>query len=231
MSSAIVLQTQDNCPPGLLGVWAERRGIELDVLRVDRWEQLPAPGEYAFAVVLGSDASVASSVAGPVDGWVGRLVDWITRADLAGVPVFGICFGAQALAAALGGGARRLTSPEHAWLELSAQDPDLVPPGPWLALHEDFIVLPGSAHELAHNGFGTQAFVIGRHLGVQFHPEVTPSILRRWVADKHGAIDRDILANATERCSVGAIAALALFDGFVERAGARPAVTAAAEAR
>ena len=43
MASAIVLQTQDNAPPGLLGVWAERRGVELDVLRVDRWDQLPDP--------------------------------------------------------------------------------------------------------------------------------------------------------------------------------------------
>ena len=32
MAAAIVLQTQDNAPPGLLGVWAERRGVELDVL-------------------------------------------------------------------------------------------------------------------------------------------------------------------------------------------------------
>ena len=31
MGPAIVLQTQDNCPSGLLGVWAERHGIELDV--------------------------------------------------------------------------------------------------------------------------------------------------------------------------------------------------------
>jgi amino acid transporter len=37
---------------------------------------------------------------------------------------------------------------------------------------------------IAPNEFGTQAFAIRGHLGVQFHPEVTPSILRRWVVDK-----------------------------------------------
>jgi hypothetical protein len=38
MSSLLVLQTQDNCPPGLVAEWAVRRGMTLDVLRVDRWE-------------------------------------------------------------------------------------------------------------------------------------------------------------------------------------------------
>jgi GMP synthase-like glutamine amidotransferase len=224
MSSAIVLQTQDNCPPGLLGVWAERRGIELDLLRVDRWEQLPAPADYAFAVVLGSDASVA----GTRDGWVGRLIEWIVDADAAGLPVLGICFGAQALAAALGGGVVRLVRPEHAWIELSADDPSVVGPGPWLALHEDAVQLPGSANELARNAFGPQAFVIGPHLGVQFHPEVTPAILSRWVADKDGAISHDLLVEATDRCSVGAISALALFDAFAGCGGARSVCRASA---
>jgi GMP synthase-like glutamine amidotransferase len=110
MTAALVFQTQDNCPPGLLCDWAEARAVELDILRVDRWDRLPAPGGYACAVVLGSDASVA----GPVRGWVAQLLEWIGRADAAGLPVLGICFGAQALAAALGGSAVRLMSPEHA---------------------------------------------------------------------------------------------------------------------
>lgn len=216
MTGAIVLQTQDNAPPGLLGLWAERRGIELDVLRIDRWEQLPAPEDYAFAVVLGSDASVTRTR----DAWVRRLLEWIADADAAGLPVLGICFGAQALAAALGGNVVRLARPEHGWIELGADDPSVIPPGPWLALHEDAVELPGSAQELARNAVGPQAFTIGPHLGVQFHPEVTPAILSRWVADKHGAVSRDLLVGVTERCSVGAVSALALFDSFAGR-GAR----------
>jgi GMP synthase-like glutamine amidotransferase len=128
--------------------------------------------------------------------------------------VLGICFGAQALAAALGGSVVPLARPEHAWIELRAEDPSVIPPGPWLALHEDAVELPESGHELARNRFGPQAFGIGPHLGVQFHPEVTPAILARWVADKDGAISRDLLAGVAERCSVGAISALGLFDAF-----------------
>jgi GMP synthase-like glutamine amidotransferase len=215
LSSALVLQTQDNCPPGLLCDWAEKRAVELDVLRVDRWEQLPSPAGYVFVVVLGSDASVV----GPLRGWVPRVLDWIGAADAVGVPVLGICFGAQALAAALGGSAIRLDDPEQAWIELQARDTHRVPEGPWLAIHQDGVVLPAAARELAHNEFGIQAFSIGGHLGVQFHPEVTPSILARWVADKGGLISSDLLIGVAERCRLAADSALKLFDAFVGREG------------
>jgi GMP synthase-like glutamine amidotransferase len=224
MTTALVLQTQDNGPPGLLGDWAETRAVELDVLRVDRWERLPEPGGYSFAVVLGSDESVV----GPLRGWVAQLLEWIGRADAVGLPVLGICFGAQALAAALGGSAVRLMRLEHAWVELDVGGPYAVPAGPWLALHEDAVVLPASARELARNEFGTQAFAIDGHLGVQFHPEVTPSILRRWVAEKGGSISADLLIGAAERCRLAAAGALKLFDGFIGLEGPPSRLTAAA---
>jgi GMP synthase-like glutamine amidotransferase len=226
VTRALVFQTQDNCPPGLLGDWAETRAVELDVLRVDRWEHLPEPGGYSFAVVLGSDASVV----GAVRGWVARLLEWIGRADAVELPVLGICFGAQALAAALGGSAVRLMRPEHAWIDLDVAGPAAVPAGPWLALHEDSVVLPASARELARNEFGTQAFVIDGHLGVQFHPEVTPSILRRWVADKGGLISTDLLIGVAERCRLAAASALKLFDGFIGLDGPPSRLTATAGA-
>jgi GMP synthase-like glutamine amidotransferase len=216
-ASALVLQTQDNCPPGLLGDWAMSRGLALDVLRVDRWSELPDPSGYDCAIALGSSASLA----GPWAGWVAREVDWIRHADAARVPVLGICFGAQALAVALGGSVRKLASPELAWIELDTADPDYVGAGPWLALHEDAIVPPPLSYELARSVSGPQAFMAGSHLGVQFHPEVTGVLLSRWIADR-----RDLLARvgselvATEResgyAAVGA--ALRLFDAFAVHA-------------
>jgi GMP synthase-like glutamine amidotransferase len=213
MSAALVLQTQDNCPPGLLDDWAASRGVTLDVLRVDRWERLPGPSDYEVAIVLGSSGSLAEA---PL-GWMHRLVDWVAAVDAAGLPILGICFGAQVLAAALGGSVVRLSSPEHAWIELESNDQTRVPAGPWLSVHEDAVILPPLAEELARNAFGTQAFAIGAHLGVQFHPEVTPAILSRWVSDYDGLISRNLLDDVDARCRVAAGRAFELFDASARR--------------
>jgi GMP synthase-like glutamine amidotransferase len=212
-ASALVLQTQDNCPPGLLCDWATSRGLALDVLRVDRWGALPDPEGYDCAFALGSYASLA----GPWPGWAAREIEWIGHADAVGVPVLGICFGAQALAVALGGSVRRLGSPEQAWIKLDTADPEFVPAGPWLALHEDAIIPPPLSRELARNESGSQAFTHGAHLGVQFHPEVTPRLLSRWIADRRNQLARvagGLLDTAREQRRAAAAAAVTLFDAF-----------------
>jgi hypothetical protein len=40
-TAALVLQTQVSCPTGLLHEWAHARRVALDVVRVDRWRELP----------------------------------------------------------------------------------------------------------------------------------------------------------------------------------------------
>jgi len=216
-TSALVLQTQDNCSLGLLGDWAASRGLALDVLRVDRWSELPDPSGYNCAIALGSYASLA----GPWAGWVAREVEWIRHADASGVPVLGICFGAQVLAVALGGAVTKLPSPELAWIELDTADPDFVPVGPWLALHEDTITPPPLSYELARSVSGPQAFMAGSHLGVQFHPEVTIGLLSRWIADRRdlfAPVAAELLETEREWGRTAAGAALRLFDAFAVHA-------------
>ncbi|MCX4785167.1 hypothetical protein OG369_02885 [Streptomyces sp. NBC_01221] len=41
--------------------------------------------------------------------------------------------------------------------------------------------LRAAARETARNTVCTQAFRMGNSLGVQFHPEATPAVVRRWV--------------------------------------------------
>jgi GMP synthase-like glutamine amidotransferase len=204
----VVLQTQADAPAGLFGDWADRHGIALDVLRVDRGPELPDPREYAFAVALGSDASV---VAGG-RRWIGHMIAWLRSADAAGVPVLGICFGAQTLAAALGARVYRLATPEIGWIEIETLDEERIPAGPWISWHEDGFELPPLAYELARNAYGVQAFCHCRHLAVQFHPEATPAITADW--DKEGRYD---LSGGPAEAA--AAAAERLFDGFAARAG------------
>lgn len=219
--TGLVLQTQADAPAGLFERWADRRGYPLETLRVDEADRhaWPDPRAYRFAAVLGSSASVAGG--GP--DWVAHVVEWVRAADAADVPVLGICFGAQVLATALGGAVRKLDKPEVGWVTVVSNDADRVPSGPWLAWHEDGFTLPPLAYELAANEFGPQAFCHTRHLGVQFHPEVTPEIVAGWARTDHADMQRAGVTAAdldpAPHASTAAQAAEILFDGFAARAG------------
>jgi GMP synthase-like glutamine amidotransferase len=206
--TGLVLQTQADAPAGLLEPWAARRGLALEPVRVDRGEPLPDPRELSFAVALGSDASVIDHGR----RWIRHELEWLRAADSAGLPILGICFGAQALAAALGARVYRLPEPEIGWIEIETLDAERIPGGPWVSWHEDGFELPPLAYELARNAFGVQAFCHCRHLAVQFHPEATVGIASGW--DREGRHGFD--AGPAE---VAAAGAERLFDAFGERAG------------
>ena len=58
------------------------------------------------------------------------------------MPVLGICFGAQVLAAALGGTVEPAGQAEIGWVMVDSADPELIPPGPWLEFHHDRCLPP-----------------------------------------------------------------------------------------
>jgi GMP synthase-like glutamine amidotransferase len=223
----LVLQTQKDAPAGLFAAWAHKRGFALEDFRADGGDPWPDPRDYDFVVALGSSATAAGG--GPE--WVDREIEWLRGADQAGVPILGICFGAQALAAALGGCVRRLETPEVGWVTVTSNDTDRIPEGPWMAWHEDCFTLPPLAYELARNAFGVQAFCHCRHLAVQFHPEVTPEIVQDWAESDHADMHR---AGVTQddlepgpHAQRAAEAADVLFDGFAARAGLAPVASGA----
>lgn len=220
MPEWLVLQQQDDCPPGVLADWADERGIALRIARPDRGE-LPDPAGTGAVVVLGSDRSVNDD-----EPWITAELAWLRDACASvPVPVLGICFGAQALAVALGGVVRR-ERPEIDWLTLDV-DPALgCGPGPWLCWHNDFITPPDGATVLARSGRAVQAFRVGPHLAVQFHPEVTAGIVAEWAgADELG---RDLARAGVDVCALerrtrafapeAGLAAYDLFDAFAAQA-------------
>jgi hypothetical protein len=89
-------------------------------------------------------------------------------------------------------------------LPVRTNDPELVPEGPWFQWHFDSFTLPPGAKLIAETDGGPQAYIIGRSLGLQFHPEVTPEIMEAWVAayrhelDAEG-VDPDALLEETRR--------------------------------
>jgi GMP synthase-like glutamine amidotransferase len=212
-----VVEQQADAPAGLLGDWAHARGLQVRTLRAAALDDWPDPGGFTAVAALGSDRSVERSS----DAWIAAEIAFLRSAHAAGVPVLGICFGAQALAAALGARVGRAPAPEIGWIELDGAGADLR--GPWLAWHEDGFALPPGALELARSGAGVQAFAVERSVGVQFHPEVTPAIVEAWIEGDRASlaaarIDPDALLAQTRRLASSARErAFALFDRVATR--------------
>jgi GMP synthase-like glutamine amidotransferase len=128
------------------------------------------------------------------------------------VPVLGLCFGGEALAAVLGARVERSPSPELGWREIETDDPEAIPPGPWLEWHFERFATPPGATEIARTGAATQAFRHGPHLAVQFHPEATVEIVEGWA--EHDGVEASLDASP-ERRAAARDAAFRLFDAFL----------------
>ena len=178
----VVIRHHDVDTAGFIAEAFEARGAELAVHLVTDDGPLPALEGVDHVVVLGAVNSVNDE--GPASVWIAEELAWLRGADQAGVPVLGICFGAQALCAALGGRVEAMEDKEIGWFTVDSADEDAVPAGPWLEFHGDRCVLPAHATVLARNDAAVQAFRIGPHLAVQFHPEVDGALLKRWL-DAH----------------------------------------------
>lgn len=213
IATAILVQHQDHAPGDvLLDVLLERR-LEPVVVKVDRGERLPDPTSLALAVVLGANRPWLRGSG----AWDGAELDWLRRADAARVPVLALGTGAQLLATALGGRADRVARPRRGWVAVSTADPQLIPPGPWLTWDEAAIELPPRAELLAHDRVGPQAFRVDTHLGVQFHPGITPGLVREWVHRSDRVLDVQELMEATSRDITSASeAARRLFVAFAD---------------
>lgn len=205
----LVVQHEEACPLALMGEPDALPGAVVDVVRPDLGQPLPVavgrrddpagrwPGGYDAVVVLG----------GAMAAWDDAVAPWLpaTRRLLAacvadGTPVLGICLGAQLLALATGGRVERgEAGPERGLVEVcalpSAGGDPLVravsgggAPAPWPVVqsHGDVVThLPPDAELLASSAtYPVQAFRVGaRAWGVQYHPEATPAVLARWLAD------------------------------------------------
>jgi GMP synthase-like glutamine amidotransferase len=176
----IVIRHHDVDSAGFIADAFAARGAEISVHLIPGDGQLPAADGADHVVMLGAIWSVYDQES--IGAWIDDELDWLRRADEAGVPVLGICFGAQELCAAFGGRVEPAARPEIGWTLVESADEALIPAGPWLEFHHDQCLPPPQARLLARNAAGVQAFSLGRHLGVQFHPEVDGAQLALWLA-------------------------------------------------
>ena len=233
----LLVVQHDHASP--LGPVAERfaeRGYDQVLHLVVPQERFRDPGvETEFPDFTGFDAVVLmgapwSVSAEAVASWVRPEREQIRRADEAGVPILGICFGGQLLAATFGGAVAASPRPEIGWTEVASADEAIVPSGRWFQWHYDRWQMPPGAREIARNGAASQAFVLRRNLAVQFHPELSSVMLAGWLANGGGAeivaagMDADELLAATRLAEAEThLRTARLVDGFLDLVAGRPA--------
>jgi GMP synthase-like glutamine amidotransferase len=215
----LIIEHERETPGGLIYEWLAEHGAQVEDLHIDVDDREVDPRDYDLLIPLGSEFAAYDDTV----PFIEREKKLLRAAADADVPVLGICFGGQLLARVLGGDSFRAEQSEIGWLPVRSSDPELVPEGPWFQWHFDSFTLPEGATLLAESDAGPQAYVIGRSLGVQFHPEVTPQIMDEWVRvyrhelDDSG-VDPDALLEETHRNAPSARAtSRKLLDAYLER--------------
>ena len=227
-----MIQHDHVSPPGPVGERLVEHGYDLvphvivDAAHQDRpgvTTRFPEPDSVDLIVAMGAPWSTYDDAS--IGCWTGPERALLRAADAAGVPVLGVCFGGQLLAATHGGSVRASERPELGWVEVPSTDEALLPPGPWFQWHSDAWTVPPAAVEIAANPAGSQAFVLRRNLAVQFHPELTSPILKGWLGlagaldyvRAHGFDPAALLAQTASREAETSVRTRRLVDIFIER--------------
>lgn len=183
---ALVVAHEPNGGAALLGCSLARRGWDLveHIVSPDpgRPEIVCAPPSldgYDLLLVMGSIHSVYDRDA--VGAWIDDELDLIRAAHELELPTLGVCFGAQAMAAALGGSVEASPVTEIGWYHLQGEALP-IDDGPWFQWHHDRLTPPPGATVYATTAPDTvQLFRLGTSVGTQFHPEVDGVHVGRWL--------------------------------------------------
>lgn len=186
MSVLLVLQHIDCEPPAAYEDEMRAWGVQIHRVEIDEGDPLPDWRAFAGIVAMG----------GPMGAYEDQRLPWLTAekrliadAVRAGTPFWGVCLGAQLLAASLGAEVFAGPSAEVGMLpvfttESARTDPVFRhAPDEFVALqwHADTFTLPDGAIQLARSdAYPQQAFVFDRAYALQFHLEIDSAVAAEW---------------------------------------------------
>jgi len=169
--------------PGYFATFLDAHGIPWQLICIDAGVPPPPTIEsFSGLCFMGGPMSVNDDLP-----WLPPLFALIREAVASDVPVIGHCLGGQLISKALGGVVTKNPVKEIGWGEVATTDPAA---REWLgdidrfeAFHwhgETFSIPPGATRILKSAYCDNQAFVMGPHLGMQCHVEMTEAMIRLW---------------------------------------------------
>ncbi|HWR98926.1 MAG TPA: type 1 glutamine amidotransferase [Candidatus Methanoperedens sp.] len=221
----LVIMHVESEGPGLFGAFLKEAGAEVRTARLHRGEALPAAGEIDAAISLGGPMNVYEEAKHP---FLADETLFLRDAAALGLPVLGICLGAQMIAKAAGAAVTKNPVSELGWAIVSltaagkgdplfAGLPDILPVFQW---HGDTFAIPEGGALLATGGdCRNQALRHRNSWGLQFHLEADRALLAAWFA---GTLhEREILRRHDALGLEVARHARALLGNFLDVAAAR----------
>ena len=192
MEEVLVFQHDPFEDLGFFAEVLEKQGADYRVLRLFHGEMPAENWEHIRAlIILGGPMSVDEEEKFSFLRWEKRII----RAAIdEAVPILGVCLGAQLIAATLGTPVFHGAVKEIGWSPIS-----ITPHGQVDSLlgylqesatvfqwHGDGFELPTGAIRLASSvNYQNQAFRVGKSIyGLQFHLEVTPRMIERWIEER-----------------------------------------------
>lgn len=173
--------------PGYFAIFLERHRIPWRLIAIDEGEAVPATAEECSGLCfMGGPMSVNDPLP-----WIESVCALIRDAVARDIPVIGHCLGGQLMSKALGGQVSRNPVKEIGWSNAAGAGTDAVSSqwlGPFAAKSatifqwhgETFSIPPGATRLLTNAYCANQMFVLGPHLGMQCHVEMTPEMIATW---------------------------------------------------
>jgi GMP synthase (glutamine-hydrolysing) len=189
-----VARNQDIVPLGTLAAPLEHYGMSFTTWWAEREPPPPDLGQHDAVIALGGGANPDEDDRYP---WLEDERRLLRRAVDEGLPVLGICLGAQLLAQALDGRAYPMTAPAIGWRPLAAERSASDDPldAAWAALshvfqwHGHAFELPPGGELIAGDRTAVEAFRSGPCAwGIQYHAEVDADVVTCWL----GAYDNQL---------------------------------------
>ncbi len=175
----LILEHSADCTAELLVNALRSFGQRLRFIKLHAGQEVPSDLDDVHGVVSLGGPQTVHLMDGP---WMQAEMNLLRDAHGAGVPVLGLCLGAQLVAAALGGETAAMTKPEVGWkkvtLSAAGREDPLFAGQPWcveqFCWHHDHVlkVPPGAMVLASSEACKVQAFSVGlRTYAMQYHAE------------------------------------------------------------
>ncbi len=169
---------------GYLATFLDERNIPFELVKIDEGDAPPMTiAAYSGVVLMGGPMSANDDLS-----WIQAVINLILEAKIADIPLLGHCLGGQLISKALGVEVTKNSVKEIGWASVTVSNAEVGKDwfGPietfnafhW---HGETFGLPQGAHRiLSSKHCENQGYIMGKHLVLQTHIEVTADMVKSW---------------------------------------------------